>query len=975
MKTYSILFFTFLSITTYAQNPLKPTPAADRLHNSITKERLSKSSLVKNVPFTNIGPSIMSGRVVDVAVSPTDPTHFYVAYASGGLWFTNNNGISFTPCFDNEVVMTIGDIAVDWTNNIIYIGTGENNSSRSSYSGVGIYKSNNNGKTWQHIGLAESHHIGRIVLHPTQPQTLWVAAIGHLYSTNKERGIFKTTDGGKTWQHTLYIDDTTGCIDLTADAFNPNILYAAAWHRHRQAWNFVESGATSGVYKSDDGGITWKALTIAGSGFPQGAGNGRIGLATSKLNSNVVYAVIDNQAARPAKKPEKGLNKDTLRNMSQAQFLNVSDSLIDAYLDKNDFPQKYNATYVKQQIRDGKIKPIALVHYIEDANTALFDTEVTGAEVYKSTDAGIHWTKQNLNYLDEIFYTYGYFFGQIVVSPFDDNEIYIGGVRIIKSLDGGKTFKSIDADNMHSDFHAYYINPNKRNHLIIGNDGGINISYDGGKTYTKCNTPPVGQFYAVTADNAKPYNVYGGLQDNGVWYGPSNYKAGYGWYDSGAYPYKFLLGGDGMQTQVDRRDNNVIYTGFQFGFYYRMDKNGNNAVSIQPTIELGERPLRFNWQTPIALSHFNQDILYLGSNKLHRSFDKGNTWKAISPDLTQGSKKGDVAYGTLTTISESARMYGLLYTGSDDGLIHVSADGGNTWKKIIKGLPENLWVSRIVASKHADSVVYCTLNAYRFDNYAPLIYRSNNLGNTWQRIFTDLPFEAVNVIREDEVNPAILYVGTDNGLYVSLNEGKTSMSFNNGLPAVAVHDLFVQADASDIIVATHGRSLYKASLKFVQQLHDSVTGKPLHVFQMDGTMHSKRWGSKNLYDDIPYNTPNITIPYYSKTAGIRQIKIYNADSLLIHAFADTAVAGLNYAHFDASVTSNVSAYADKNYLSKPDTDTDGKIYVVPATYKVVVSDDINQVITKWVVKERKQVNRSERNPTTPGEINRKNWRR
>lgn len=971
----NLILILMLSTAVNAQSYLKPTAAHDRLRNHDVRLKLKQNSLVGNVPFVNIGPSIMSGRVVDIEVSPTDPTHFYVAYASGGLWFTDNNGISFKPCFDNEMVMTIGDIAVDWTNNVIYIGTGENNSSRSSYSGVGIYKSSNQGKTWQHIGLSESHHIGRIVLNAKNPNTICVAAIGHLYSTNTERGIFKSIDGGNTWQHTLYIDDTTGCIDLVADIFDSNILYAAAWHRHRQAWNLTESGASSGIYKSIDGGNTWKLVSGAGSGFPQGAGNGRIGLATSNLNSGILYAIIDNQAERINNKTALGLTKDSFRNITDDKFLMLDDSLIDAYLDNNGFPNRYNASNVKQLVKDKKIKPIALVHYLEDANASLFDTEIIGPEVYKSTDGGMHWTKQNESFLDEIFYTYGYYFGQIRVSPFDDNEIFIGGVRMIKSMDGGKSFISIDAENMHGDFHAYYFNPKRKGHIIIGNDGGLNISYDGGKTYFKCNTPPVGQFYTVTADNAKPYQVYGGLQDNGVWTGPSDYRAGYGWYDSGQYPYKFLLGGDGMQVQVDKRDNNLVYTGFQFGYYYRIDKTNGSSTSIQPSIDLGERPLRFNWQTPISLSHYNQDIVYFGSNKLHRSFDKGETWKTISPDLTQGGKKGDVAYGTLTTISESQRRYGLLYVGSDDGLIQMSADGGNTWNKIVKGLPENLWVSRVIASMYADSTVYCTLNAYRYDNFTPWVFKSKNLGTTWQRVFTDLPLEPVNVIKEDPVNPDILYVGTDNGLYVSIDGGKTSMAFDNELPAVAVHDLYLQPDVNDIIVGTHGRSLYKASVKLIQQLKDSVLLKPVHLFSIDAINYSNRWGKINLYDETPYVKPTVTIPYYSKYAITQQIKIFTTDSLLLAEFKDTASVGINFATYDASVTINTESYVKNNNVDKNKLNDDGKIYLRPSTYIVMVTNDKGSSTQKMVVKEKKQVSRSQRTSATPGEINKEHWKR
>ncbi len=942
------LSFSFSQKKSNTTNPAA-MPAAERLTGYDVRKKLDENSLVKNVEFRNVGPTIMSGRVVDVDVSPTDPTHFYVAYASGGLWFTENNGISFTPVFDKEAVMTIGDIAVDWKNNIIYIGTGENNSSRSSYSGVGIYKSTDNGKNWIRLGLEETHHTGRIILHPANPNIIWVASIGHLYTFNKERGIFKTTDGGKTWKQTLFVDDTTGCIDLAIDSKNPNVLYTSAWHRERKEWNFTESGKTSGIYKSTDGGETWSLATPAGSGFPQGDGIGRIGLAVSTQNSNLVYAVLDNQTRRAKEvKPDakKKLEKDSLKNMSREIFLALDNELLNDFLDDNEFPEKYSAKSVKEMVRQDKIKPTALYDYVHDANALLFDTEVTGPEIYRSKDAGKTWNKMNDKFLDNIFYTYGYYFGQIRISPFDDNEIYIGGVTVVKSTDAGKTFKTIDADNMHGDYHAYYINPNRKGHIIIGNDGGLNISYDGGKTYFKCNSPAVGQFYAVNVDMDKPYNVYGGLQDNGVWTGPSNYQAGYGWHGEGQYPYKFILGGDGMQVQVDTRDNNTVYAGFQFGYYYRIDKKTTDAKSIKPQIELGEKPLRFNWQSPIQISKFNQDIIYFGSNKFHRSFNKGDDWQTLSGDLTLGGKKGDVAYGTLTTIDESPKKFGLIYVGSDDGLIHVTKDGGNTWTKISDKLPQGLWVSRVVASNHKENRVYCSLNAYRNDNFTPYIYSSDDYGTNWNRIGLDLPNEPVNVIKEDPKNESILYVGTDNGLYVSLNRGKSFMLFSTGLPAVAVHDLVIHPRDNDIVVGTHGRSIYIASVDLLQQLNDTTLAKDIFAFGIKPKTQGASWGKERKdYGSELYNKPSITIPYYAKANGITTINIKTVDGKIIRTINDTAEAGLNFAKYDltvdASAINDYTAFLNKDKkadekkteLKKAD---DGNYYLQSSKYTVEI---------------------------------------
>lgn len=947
------------------------TSADDRLKNIALKNTLKQNSLVNNVSFRNVGPTIMGGRVVDIDVSPTDPTHFYVAYASGGLWFTENNGISFTPLFSDEVVMTIGDIAVDWKRNIIYVGTGENNSSRSSYSGVGIFKSTDSGKTWSRLGLGETQHTGRIILHPDNPNVLWVASIGHLYTTNKDRGVFKTSDGGKTWKQTLFIDDTTGCIDLAIDIKNPEILYTAAWHRARSAWNFTESGNTSGIYKSTNGGDSWNLVTAAGSGFPQGDGIGRIGLAVYEKNPSIVYAVLDNQTRRAKEKPkgtEQKLEKDSLRVMSSAAFLALQDELIDNYLDANDFPEKYTAKSVKAQVKENKIKPSALVDFVEDANAQLFDTEVTGPEIYRSDDAGKTWRKMNEKYLDNIFYTYGYYFGQIRVSPYDENEIYIGGVTVVRSVDGGKTFKTIDADNMHGDYHAYYIDPNRKGHIIIGNDGGLNVSYDFGKSYFKCNTPAVGQFYSVNVDMEKPYNVYGGLQDNGVWTGPSTYTAGYGWYDGGQYPYKFIMGGDGMQVQVDTRDNNTVYTGYQFGYYSRVNKTTGDAKSIQPSIELGERPLRFNWQSPVQISKFNQDIIYFGSNKFHRSFNKGDDWQTLSGDLTQGGKKGDVAFGTLTTIDESPKKFGLIYVGTDDGLIQLTKDGGNTWTKISDKLPQNLWVSRVTASWFNEARVYCSLNGYRNDNFAAYIYKSDDYGTTWTQLGLDLPNEPVNVIKEDPKNENILYVGTDNGLYVSINRGKSFMLFSKDLPAVAVHDLVIHPRDNDIVVGTHGRSIYIASVELIQQLNDTLITKPIYAFNIKSKTQSDYWGKERRYEQEPFYKPSVSLSYFTKVSSKVIITIKTADNQVLKTINDTAEAGLNFYNYDLTIDSNVvnnyTTYLNKDkkpedkkvVLKKGD---DGNYYLQAATYKVEFTTAAGAISsTKLIIKEQEKHSRS-----------------
>ncbi|NNL15400.1 MAG: glycosyl hydrolase [Flavobacteriaceae bacterium] len=903
------LVFAFISFSVFSQQPSSQSKAV--LEALKQKENLINNSLVKNIAFESIGPTIMSGRVVDLDVNPEDPTEFYVAYASGGLWYTDNNGTSFKPVLDNAPTQNIGDIAVDWKNNTIWVGTGENNSSRSSYAGIGILKSIDSGETWNNVGLNDSHHIGRILIHPDNPDEVVIAVVGHLYSPNEERGIFKTTDGGQTWEKTLFINKDTGIIDLIASPQDFNVLYAASWERERKAWNFNGSGENSGIYKSIDGGNNWNKITND-NGFPSGEGVGRIGLAAN--SNNEVYAILDNQYRRK-KEPVKEsvvLAKDDFKDMSAEKFLSLKDEELNTFLKNNGFEDKYSADNLKAMVKDGSIKPydITITSYLGDANRLLFDTPVIGAELYKSLNGGASWEKTHDDYLDGLVNSYGYYFGVIKTNPKHPEKVYIAGVPILRSDDKGKTFESINRENVHADHHAIWINPKNDKHLIIGNDGGVNISYDDGENWIKCNTPTVGQFYSVNVDNQKPYNVYGGLQDNGVWMGPNNYEPSVSWHEEGEYPYKRLLGGDGMHVEIDDRNPNIIYTGYQFGYYYRINSATGKRVSIQPKFDIGEDPYRFNWQTPIELSTHNQDILYLGAHRLMRSMNKGDDWQIISEDLTKGSKVGNVPYGTLTTISESPFQFGLIYTGSDDGLVHVTKNSGGSWTKISDSFPKDLWVSRVIASQHKRDRVYVTLNGYRWDDFTTYVFMSDDYGTTWKSIRSNIPNSPVNVIKEDPENENLLYLGTDNGAYVSLNQGESWEVFIKGLTAVAVHDLVIQQEAKDLVLGTHGRSFYKANIGPLQNLNKTILNKKIHLFEIAIIKHRKSWGSSwNKW--LKPNTPKIKIPFYVKNAGNYKVKILSDDNALLHSYSLEADRGFNEAIYDLAINEK-----NKNKLQK-----------------------------------------------------------
>lgn len=927
--------FAFFTITAFSQ---QQTTSASVVEKSLQKKsEMMNASLVKNVAFTNIGPTVMSGRVADVAVNPENPTEFYVGYASGGLWYTNNNGTTFTPVLDNSPTQNIGDIAVDWKSGTIWVGTGEKNSSRSSYAGIGMLKSTDKGKTWVNVGLTDSHHISRILINPNNANEVVVGVIGHLYSSNEERGVFKTIDGGKTWTKSLFINKDAGIIDVAVAPENFNIMYAASWQRERKAWNFDGNGQYSAIYKSTDAGNSWTKIGDK-SGFPIGDGVGRIGLAV--YNENTVYALHDSQFRRPKGKTKKvsdELTKEDFKTMSSDRFLKLSDKRLNTYLKNNGFQEKYRAENVKQMVRVGSVKPIDLAKYLEDANSMLFDTQVIGAEVFKTTNGGKSWKKTHKEYLNGVYSSYGYYFGEIRVDLQNENAIYVLGVPIIKSKDGGKTFTSISKENVHSDHQALWVNPKKSGHILNGNDGGLNLSYDDGTSWLKLNDPAVGQFYSVYADNQKNYKVYGGLQDNGVWVANNNARLDKRWQQTGQNPYESIMGGDGMQVQVDERDQNIVYTGFQFGNYFRINRKTGKNQYIQPKHTLGENPYRFNWQTPILLSKHNQDILYLGGNKLHRSLNKGNDWVTISDDLTTGGKKGNVAYGTLTTISESPFQFGLIYVGSDDGYINLTKNGGGSWTRISNNLPQNLWVSRIIASSHKKERVYATLNGYRFDDFTPYIYRSDDYGQTWQNIGNALPAAAVNVIKEDPKNENILYIGTDNGLYISFDKGVSWQAFGNNLPNVAVHDLVIQPKAKHLIVGTHGRSLYKTDVTQMQKMTSKVLAKTTHIFEVIDVKKNRNWGrSRSQWRDA--YTPELSIPFYVDADRTVNVAIFKGD-IKVNSITINANKGFNTAIYDLSFSKNgLKEFNKRTIKSKVKAAQNGVFYLPKEKYIIKIEE-------------------------------------
>ncbi len=885
-----------------------------RLQGFERRLAMERESPFSALRFRNVGPEIQGGRVVDLEVPLDRPDTLLVAFASGGLWKTTNQGGSWEPLFEREAAMTLGAIAVgDREGKVLWAGTGESNSSRSSYAGTGVYKSTDSGATWTNTGLRDSHHIGRIVVDAKRPNTVYVASIGPLYSAGGERGVYKTTDGGQTWARSLFVDDKTGAIDLVSDPTRPEVLYAAMWERDRKAWNFLESGPASGIYKTTDAGASWQRL---GGGFPEGATVGRIGLAVAASHPSTLYAVLDNQALRPESEP---LDEETppgeltprrLRGLTKDQFLKIDNPVLGRFLKAYDFPKDLKPDALKSDVKAGKVTLADLDAYLADANRSLFESRILGAELYRSDDAGATWRKTHEKRLDKVVYTYGYYFGRVFVASDDPEHVFAAGLPMIASKDGGKTFRGVDRQGVHGDHHALKFHPSSPRQVFMGNDGGLNFSWDGGLTWRKINNLPVGQFTTIAVDDAEPYNIVGGLQDNGVLRGPSTYVAGKT--DPGAW--KAIYGGDGSCVQIDPKDRNVIYAASQFGFASRLDVKAGTRERVRPRPALKEKPLRYNWVAPFLLSPHSRNILYFGTNRLFRSFDRGETWTAISPDLTSDREQGDVPFGTATSIAESPKTFGVLYVGTDEGRLWGSRDGGVTWKDLSKGLAKDRWVTRVVASAFDEGTVFVSQNGYRQDDFLPYVFRSTDFGATWQSIAKGLPEEPINTVREDPKAKHLLYIGTDLGAFVSLDRGDTWSALTGGLPHVPVHDLAVQPREGDVVLATHGRSVYVADAAPLRKLTDEVRKKPLFAFSIKKT----KWERDRGYGDHPFLNWNeipeiVRIAWWAgpETSGDTTITLRDANGNPWKTLTTKTAPGFNVVEYDVTAEPGLADKAEE----------------------------------------------------------------
>ena len=774
MRTLSTLIL-LIALSTVCLGQKEPiTDGGIRLDRFQEQLQLIQKSEHSGLHWQFLGPTNISGRATDVeAVKPRGKNYtIWVATASGGVWKTDNEGVSWESTFDEQVTTDIGDLAIDPVNpDVVWVGTGEANIFRSSMAGCGIYKTTDGGNTWKNMGLENTNTIGRVVINPEDTDIVYVAASGNEWTTNPERGVYKTTDGGKSWDKVLSIDEMTGANDLVMDPRDPNTLYACTWQRIRKKWNDPrnEPGYSgSGVWKTTDGGENWVQIN---NGLPRPEHRGRIGIDISQSNPDVLYILLDNYEV--AYKAEEGD--------------------LDSY-------GRQKADVIK------------------------------GATVYKSANAGESWSQvsgksqQMKRYMERHSGTYGWVFSQIRVDPLDENKVYSLGLYLNTSTDGGATFEAERA--IHMDHHALWIDPDNPDYLLSGNDGGVYASYDGGKNWRHFVDIPVIQFYNVAYDMGDPFKVYGSVQDHFSFSG--EVILDYGRDRIPPVSWESAPGGEGSTHAIDPRNPDIVYSCGFYGSLSRTDlsKGRRGSRDILPVLDEGEMPLRGQWVAPFLLSPHNPDIIYHGMQYVFRSKDQGSTWDRISPDLTHNvlDKIGDISYQTISALSESPIKYGLIYAGTDDGRLHVTKDGGGEWTEILNGIPHNKWISRLVASKFELGRVYMTQNGKRDDDFQAYVWMSDDYGGTWTDISSNIPLGPVNVIREDLINEDILYLGTDIGVYISKDRGR-SWEVLGDLPSTYVHDLVIHPRDNIMVIATHGRGMFALDLNPVSSRSSRFRGR------------------------------------------------------------------------------------------------------------------------------------------------------
>jgi photosystem II stability/assembly factor-like uncharacterized protein len=848
-----ILLFTFHAVAQkkdkkeVVKYSVKPMNAEERFKAFSAFEQMKKESIFGGLNWQFIGPKNISGRMTDMAVVTPKGKNYtvFVATAGGGVWRTKNEGVKWEPVFENAASAAIGDITIAPSNpDIVWIGTGESNIFRSSNAGSGVYKSVDGGTTWVNKGLTSTYTISRIVINPTNPDIVYVAASGSEWTTNTDRGIYKTTDGGTSWKKVLYINESTGIMDLVIDPADPNTLYATSWQRIRHKWNDPRNEKDytgSGIYKSTNAGENWVPIN---TGLPEARFRGRIGIDVSRSNSNVLYAFIDNYEQAP---------DDTTQTANEEE---------DSY----------------GRPTGGRIK---------------------GATVFKSTDKGKTWvqvSEQN-DYMLGLSGTYGWVFGQIRIDPNDENKIFVMGLFLNVSTDGGKTFKTLDG--MHMDHHGLWVDPENTNYMVNVNDGGVAISYDNGENWrTFSDNIPVVQFFNVNYDMAKPFHVYGSIQDHGSYKGEVDLSNGRNKIPVAAFTS--APGGEGSNHAIDPSNPDIVYSAGFYGTLSRTNVKTGESQSIVPKPAKGEPKYRGQWLAPFIISPHNPQIIYHGMNYVFRSLNSGDTWEKISPDLTfnDTTTMGDIPYHTLFTISESPLKFGLIYAGTDDGRAHVTKNSGQNWEEISKGLPVK-WISRLVASKYDEATVYMSQNGKRDDDFRAYLWKSIDYGKTWTDISKNIPCGPVNVIREDPANKNILYVGTDMGVYVSIDSGNTWNVLAGNFPVAYVHDLVIQPRENIMIIATHGRGMWAMDISIIQKMTPEVLASNAFVFDIGDAMVSPKYGSwgREVY------TP-ASVVFYVKKLQKLTISVTNEKGEVVKTAEIEARTGINMYEWNLKLKDN-----------------------------------------------------------------------
>lgn len=776
-----------------------------------------------------IGPAVTGGRIHDVGVRPDNRSIVYIASASGGIWKSVNKGTTWKPVFDHQAVSTFGDLAIAPSNpDVVWAGTGEQNNRQSTSWGNGVYRSTDAGESWTHLGLEETRHIGRVLVHPENPDLAYVGALGNLWKPSADRGVFKTEDGGRTWSKTLFVDTLTGVVDMVMHPSDPNTLYAAAYQRQRRTWGFNGGGPGSGIYKSTDAGETWREIT---AGIPAGD-KGRIGLAISKSNPQVMNALIE---------------------------------------------------------------------HADSGGT------------FRSTDGGETWARVSSRNPRPMYYSH------IYIDPTDENRVYILATDFFRSEDGGRSWREMPVQptydvGVHSDFHALWINPEQPANFFLAGDGGLNETWDGGETYMKLNNIPIGQFYAIGADNRDPYYVYGGMQDNHSWMAPNTTRHWIGIIND---DWRQIGFGDGMYQQPDPESHRYVYTTSQNGNLTRLDAETGDLLDIAPRAPAGETDYRFDWNTPILASRHTPQTVYFGGNRLFISRDRGETWERTE-DLTRqidrdtlmlmgvrGSEQmlskhdGESTFSEITTISESPLEGQTLWVGTDDGNVQVSRDGGATWTETsrnLQGVPNGAYVSRVAASARGPGVAYATFDAHRRGDFKPYVFRTENFGQSWTPLAAGLPEASVNVIAEHPDNPETLFLGTESALWISVDAGSRWMKMP-GLPTTAYDDLLIHPRDQDLVIGTHGRSIWV--LDDVQPLagwSQAVAAEPAHLFSIQPAAISQFWKDTSYRGQGAFageNAPDgaILTFHLSQPTDSATLSIAAPDGRLIRRIPAPATAG------------------------------------------------------------------------------------